>query len=115
MCDMKSIIGRTVPGQLCTDHDWIEHQAKYFSAAILMPRKAVYKIYHEPFVKQYIRENCIGRENDELARLMSKTFHVSQESASIRLKSLRLSYKSGYKKDSIFFQLGNNNQPEPEY
>lgn len=115
MCDMKSIIGRTVPGQLCSDHDWIEHQAKYFSAAILMPRKAVFKIYHEPFVKQYIRENCIGRENDELARLMAKAFHVSKESAVIRLKSLRLSYKSGYPKDSLFAQLGNISEPEPDY
>lgn len=115
MCDMKSIIGRTVPGQLCSDHDWIEHQAKYFSAAILMPRKAVFKIYHEPFVKQYIRENCVGRENDELARLMAKAFHVSKESAVIRLKSLRLSYKSGYPKDSLFAQLGNISEPEPDY
>ena len=112
MCDMKSITGRTVPGQLSSDHDWIEHQAKYFSAAILMPRKAVYKIYHEPFVKKYIRENCIGRENDELARLMAKAFHVSKESAVIRLKSLRL-YKSGYQKDSAFPMVGPYFEPEP--
>ena len=115
MCDMKNIIGRTNPGQLSSDLDWIEHQAKYFSAAILMPRKAVYQIYHEPFVKKYIRENCIGRENDELARLMSKTFHVSKESAVIRLKSLRLSYKSGYQKDNAFPQVGPYYEPEPYY
>ena len=114
MCDMRDIIGGTVSGQLYTDLDWIEHQAKYFSAAILMPRKAVFKIFHEPFVKQYIQENCIGRENDELARLMSKTFHVSKESAIIRLNSLHLSYKSKYKKNSDFFWF-DTYEPDPDY
>ena len=113
-CDMKNIVGRIGPGQLNTEHDWIEHQAKYFSAAILMPRKAVYKIYHDPSVKQYILENCIGRENDELAIMLSKAFHVSRESAAIRLKNLRLSYKSKYKKSSDFFWF-DDVKPEPDY
>ena len=113
-CNMKNIIGRSVPGMLYTDHDWIEHQAKYFSAAILMPRKAVIKIYKEPFVNQYIQENCRGRENDELVRLLSKTFHVSQESARIRLVSLGLSKKTKKQKDSSFNWFGNYEQ-EPEF
>ena len=107
---MKNIIGRSVPGMLYTDYDWIEHQAKYFSAAILMPRKAVLKIYQEPFVNQYIQENCRGRENDELVRLLAKTFHVSQESARIRLVSLGLSQKTKKQKDSSFNWFGNYEQ-----
>ena len=99
---------------LYTDHDWIEHQAKYFSAAILMPRKAVIKIYKEPFVNQYIQENCRGRENDELVRLLSKTFHVSQESARIRLVSLGLSRKTRKKNDGGFSWF-DNYEIEPEY
>ena len=30
--------------QLCSDHDWLEHQAKYFSAAILMTRTAMIQV-----------------------------------------------------------------------
>ena len=112
-CCMNNIIGCTVPGMLCTDHDWIEHQAKYFSAAILMPRKAVLKIYNHPFVSQYIQENYRGRENEELVKLLSKTFHVSRESANIRLSSLGLSYKSKQQKGSNFWF--DDFEPEPEY
>ena len=33
--------------QLTTDHDWLEHHARYFSAAILMPYPAVRIAYRE--------------------------------------------------------------------
>ena len=112
-CNMNNIIGCTVPGMLNTAHDWIEHQAKYFSAAVLMPRKAVVRIYKTPFVNQYIQENCRGRENEEMVRLLAKTFHVSRESARIRLISLGLSGNNKIQKDSNFWF--DDFEPEPEY
>ena len=114
LCNMKNIVGRTVPGMLYSDYDWIEHQAKYFSAAILMPRKAVLKIYRMPFVRQYIHENCRGREDEEMVSLLSKTFHVSRESAGIRLKNLGLCCKSCNQKDSELSWFGSY-ESEPEY
>ena len=101
-CGMNSIVGATAPGSLHSDHDWIEHQAKYFSAAILMPRKAVYNIYNNPFIKQYIKEYGPNQGYKELTKLLSKTFHVSLESASIRLQNLGLSGKTNNRQDGIF-------------
>ena len=91
-CNMKNIIGCSAPGMLYTDHDWIEHQAKYFSAAILMPRISMIKLCTDPYIRYGIFENYPGCENDALASFIARLFNVSTESAKIRIRVLNLTY-----------------------
>lgn len=67
--------------KLITDTDWLEHHAKYFGAAILMPKT--------PFIHVASRliENSNVHEN-ELAEKLSVIFQVSSASANIRLSQL---------------------------
>ena len=107
-CDAKNIIGPDYsPGGLHADIDWIEHQAKYFSAAILMPRKTMAKICRSPYIKYGISENNPGSENDALAVYVSKLFNVSVESAKIRIKQLGLGYKTKPRGTRTYFSFGN--------
>lgn len=69
--------------RLITDYDWLEHHAKYFSAAILMPKT--------PFitaVSDLTENNWRGRA--ALAESLSEIFQVSPSSANIRLAQLGL-------------------------
>lgn len=67
--------------KLVTDVDWLEHHAKYFSAAILMPKT--------PFI--HAASNLIEHEDVHEAKLserLSAIFQVSSASANIRLSQL---------------------------
>lgn len=67
--------------QLITDIDWLEHQAKYFSAAILMPKT--------PFTN--VASDLLGSSQlnrTDLANVLAETFQVSSVSANIRLSQL---------------------------
>lgn len=67
--------------QLISDIDWLEHQAKYFSAAILMPKT--------PFIDIASDLLCNGQlSRTDLANLLAETFQVSSVSANIRLSQL---------------------------
>lgn len=67
--------------RLITDLDWLEHHAKYFSAAILMPKT--------PFL--FAISDMADRDllNDaELSEKLANTFRVSPASVKIRLSQL---------------------------
>lgn len=68
------------PFELWTEEEWMEWQANYLSAAILMPKSMVKKAIEN--------SNCqtIASKVD----LVSETFNVSNASALIRLKGLAL-------------------------
>ncbi|WP_049729813.1 ImmA/IrrE family metallo-endopeptidase [Dorea sp. D27] len=87
--------------RLLTDHDWLEHQSKYFSAAILMPKT--------PFLTAVsdLLENS-GQDTTTLAESLSEIFHVSPSSANIRLAQLGLKEyigRMGRKQEKEPFQL----------
>lgn len=85
-CKKTDIEGSAVQNgqrRLITELDWLEHHAKYFSAAILMPKT--------PFVRA-TAELCDGSQqnNTGLAVSLSKLFQVSPSSVNIRLSQLGL-------------------------
>ncbi len=107
-CEAKNIIGPDrVTGGLRTDMDWIEHQAKYFSAAILMPRKSLVRLCKSTFIRYGISENYLGNENDALAAYVAKLYNVSCASARIRIRQLGLEYKTKPRSTRKFFCIGN--------
>lgn len=107
-CEAKNIIGLDHGfGRLRTDIDWIEHQAKYFSAAILMPKTPMTRICRCPYIKFGILENSFGCANDSLAAYVAKLFNVSCESAKIRIKQLGLGYKPKPRNTVTYFGFGN--------
>lgn len=67
--------------RLITDVDWLEHHAKYFSAAILMPRTS---FYHA--VSELTGEGLL--EETELSEALAVIFQVSPASVKIRLQQL---------------------------
>lgn len=92
---------------LVTPTDWVEHHAKYFSAAILMPKTAFLKVAKNPATREYIRDYCNGyREDDFLASHVASIFNVSPASAKIRIMQLGVSMEEEYKRlqqQSIFY------------
>ena len=77
---------------LISDHDWLEHQAKYFSSAILMPTSMVMRVYEETDVRKNM--GCYegrGIEQDFELALMN-IFRVSAQSARIRIRQLGLDF-----------------------
>lgn len=75
---------------LSTDHDWLEHQAKYFSAAFLMPKAAMKIVCGDKKMRQNLSDEVPGFENTYLANHVAEVFNVSSESAKIRIKQLGL-------------------------
>jgi len=76
--------------KLTSEHDWLEHQAKYFSAATLMPQKAMKALCKNKGLQAYCFENHPEFENDALVAVVANTFRVSHASARIRVKQLKL-------------------------
>lgn len=95
-CEAKSIVGGTSSSsrKLRTDIEWIEHQAKYFSAAALMPRKTIRMLCADHKIQQFCFRNHPGYENDALIAVISKIYNVSYKSAKIRMKELGVAYTS---------------------
>ena len=108
-CEAKSITGgiRNSSIKLRTDVEWIEHQAKYFSAAALMPRKTMRMLCSDPKVQQFCFAEHPGYENDALIAMVSKVYNVSYESARIRIKELRQAYISPRQAQDSYFLTGN--------
>ena len=73
------------PRQFKTDIDWIEHQAKYFSAALLMPRSAVFTLLDDYGADAPHEDKAFVKE-------VAGIFNVSNESARIRLQSMNNAY-----------------------
>lgn len=75
---------------LKTDLDWIEHQAKYFSGALLMPKSVVVKICSNLEEKIDLSEDFCKFKVTYMAKRIAQTFNVSQESAKVRIQQLGL-------------------------
>lgn len=98
VCRSVDITGQQTKRRLKSDHDWIEHHAKYFSAAALMPRPAM-RLASED-LKSQLAGNRSQRDSDKEYMLMmyiASTFGVSPQSAKIRINQLNLGY-SGQQK-----------------
>ena len=108
-CEEKSIVGgvNSSSRKLQTNLEWIEHQAKYFSAAALMPRKTIRMLCAEPNVQQFCFNEHPRYENDALIAMISKIFNVSYESARIRIKELGQAYVSPQPAPDSYFLTGN--------
>jgi len=92
--------------KLKTDTDWLEHQAKYFSAAMLMPKTAMRKLCKTPALQNYCFDKHPKFENDALVAVVARTFCVSEASARIRVKQLKLEYVSPQESSLSFFASG---------
>ena len=80
LCGKKQVAGDgNGPKKLKTDKDWLEHQAKYFSAAILMPKTAM----------KIVLSDLENLPDGIIATEVSRIFNVSIESAKYRIKDLR--------------------------
>lgn len=79
------IVGRK---RLVTEIDWLEHHAKYFSAAILMPKTPFINVVLDLTATPYFNES-------DLAEKLSGIFQVSPISASIRLSQLGFAQYAG--------------------
>jgi hypothetical protein len=113
-CQSIDIIGgdwRPKKKKLKTDTDWLEHQAKYFSAATLMPKTAMQKLCKTPTLQSYCFDKHPEFENDALVAVVAQTFCVSETSARIRVKQLKLGYVTPQESPLSFFASGRHNIP----
>jgi len=80
--------------KLVSDHDWLEHQAKYFSSAMLMPAIMVRRVYDELEIGENMRIS--GNKASELDFIfwLANIFQVSNYSAEVRIRQLHLDFKS---------------------
>lgn len=91
---------------LVSDHDWLEHQAKYFSAAILMPRAAIKIICGDEELRRRFQETFPGCEEEMLASYVADVFNVSVESAKIRIRQLGYGFEETVVPSSTIFTIG---------
>jgi hypothetical protein len=114
-CQAGDILGGDwIPSKkrkLKTDTDWLEHQAKYFSAASLMPQKTMRKLCKTPSLQSYCFDKHPEFENDALVAVVARTFQVSETSARIRLKQLKLGLVAPHESPLSFFASGRHNVP----
>lgn len=108
-CEAKNIMGNTsrASRKLHADIEWIEHQAKYFSAAALMPRKTMRMLCTDPTIQHLCFSEHPGYENDALIAMVSKVYNVSYVSAKIRINELRLAYISPSPASDSYYLTGN--------
>lgn len=107
-CVWKNVFGANKNSRkFKTDYDWIEHQAKYFSAATLMPRKTLRMLCADSNIQKICFEDYPGYENDALIAIISKTYNVSCESAKIRINDLGLAYVSPSPALDSYYLTGN--------
>ncbi len=91
-CKRSAIEGNS-PKKLVTDQDWLEHQANYFSAAILMPRPAMKLLFNDPSLRREINDYDPDQALDFMTSLVAEIFNVSEKSARIRIEQLDLKIK----------------------
>jgi Zn-dependent peptidase ImmA (M78 family) len=114
-CQARDVLGgewlHAKKRKLKTDTDWLEHQAKYFSAASLMPQKAMRKLCKTPLLQSYCFEKHPEFENDALVVVVARTFQVSETSARIRVKQLKLGLVAPNESPLSYFASGRHNIP----
>ena len=79
---------------LTTDHDWLEHHAKYFGSSALIPASMVRRVYDETEVERNMGYYKRKEAETEFALELMRIFHVSGRSADIRIKQLKLDFAS---------------------
>lgn len=86
-----------------TDMDWIEWQADYLAAALLMPRDVFYdcarsiiRSFGIPRGYLTVSSNTNKRQASEIIRLIAERFRVSYRAAQIRMIKLGLIRESAY-------------------
>jgi len=92
VCDIRI---QTDVRQLTTEHDWLEHHAKRFSAAILMPYPAVRNVcksYTDHLTLWYKNEPQLW--NRLIINRLASIFKVSCAAAQIRMKQLHLDFQA---------------------
>lgn len=111
-CKEQDVIGAMLPAsagkkrKLYSDHEWLEHHAKYFSAAMLMNKKAMAKLCHSKASKEFCFDGYPHFVNDALIYLVSERFNVSPSSAKIRLQQLSLYLPGADDDPSSFYCSG---------
>lgn len=101
--------GEAADGQkkpLSTDHDWLEHQAKYFSASILMPKEAMKLVCSDLKQKSCFNGRFPQYEEEIMAMQVAEIFNVSIESAKIRIRQLDLGYEKPVQENKNIFTIG---------
>lgn len=107
-CKAKTISGGfNASKKFKTDIEWIEHQAKYFSAASLMPKTTMRMLCTDKHIQEVCFEKYRGYENDALIAIISKVYNVSYESAKIRLRALNLALISPSPAPNSYYATGN--------
>ena len=94
-CTVSDIRIQTDAHQLTTDHDWLKHHAKRFSAAILMPYPAVRNVcksYSDHLTLWYKNEPQLC--NRLAANRLASVFKVSYAAAQIRMNQLHLDFQA---------------------
>ena len=76
--------------KLVTEEDWLEWQANYFASCILMPKRM--------FANEYIKLQ--NRGIFEIISELSKTFNVSEEAVTYRIKEIKNELNEG--NESLF-------------
>jgi len=80
--------------RLSTDEEWLEHHARLFSGAILMPRTAVFSVVKDKELRDLAWDDVrrygfpsIG--NGRLSKEIAEIFSVSEKAALVRLTQLK--------------------------
>ena len=79
---------------LISDNDWLEHQAKHFSAAALMPAPAVRCLYDELEIGENMRVSSSKASEYDFIFWLTSIFHVPTRSAEVRIRQLKLDFGS---------------------
>jgi Zn-dependent peptidase ImmA (M78 family) len=111
-CQSGGIVGEALGSKkrkFKTDIEWLEHQAKYFSAATLMPKSAMRNLCKTLSIQSYCFEKHPEFENDALVSVVAYAFCVPEISARIRVKQLKLGYVSPQESSLSFFASGRHN------
>lgn len=89
-CSDTDICGSDGKKKLVTARDFLEHHAKFASAAFLMNRSAMTRLCTDESVIHDAFRRDPHFPNSELAAIVAETFKVSEESARIRMRILNL-------------------------
>ena len=89
-CRSVDIQGNSSNHGLADDHNWIEHHANYFSAAVLMPKSAMEIVCNDPEIIKMGREEFPTEKASSFAVVVADVFNVSPQSAQIRIDKLKL-------------------------
>ena len=95
-CRQVDILGtrNSMRHALVSDRDWLEHQAKHFSAATLMPASMVRYIYNDLDMDDGYRIYSVKEMEQYFIYYLATIFRVSQQFAGIRIKQLKLDFDS---------------------